>query len=822
MATKSLAEVVRDSTPGFNTILTIDELAKLGLNAIVIGENVKQRRYILEQEGVDALEPTTIGDEIPVKIIDRKWVEEHALGARASDAGWKERVDAAHAEYRRSLDETDSYKEHEEKRRNYEQAQRQYDSFNPVSLTRYLRGTDLIVAPANLLPKLNREFPGVRKAVAITGNSEFAMVEPAKGNNYVRVVMRDVKDDGYRIDSRTVQLLFEPGESDGLMGRLLSRDYDEFTFRRLSEGFYDGALELPKRQKVKRTPIASFRKKEISTDEPFNGISNSFSHGGNRSGQHMLRGQKLLDDIWQQKRKAIVEMYDGLWLKPINSLEQILDRQTLISRLVEDGDHFDRVSELEKRINAVLEPFYHLSGMMNHATANILHSKWGAPLQKQAYYDDFKHVATEFMNAYRELRDFPVVDDGSREMRALISPMRYLLESQSAGTVRTVYEVVMRIMKPKPLDFNHLWASIETQLGKARMQLHPQLESFGIEYSTQPDPPREPRMSFEERMRDEFGFDDYDAGFSSDDEPDKAEKSEDGSNRTHSIRKKLSQEQQRQLEGMQDRFYAQNPVTRAQKSIDYLDYVSSKLSAYLGLARFIKNNGWVKPEILPGELGIVDIVQGYYPFLEAETRVANDTHLDAEHAVEIIEGTNMGGKTVDAKKAMFIATVALTGNYVPAQSARISQFERVRYRIKDTGGYGSGAFRADLREVEEVVSELGKPILVGLDETFTSTNAREGEAMTYAVIMRLVEAGNARAVVTSHYPTLHDIQGTRGVFFSHFEFERSNGGIIFSHVKKPGANLEGDYALAIAEREHLHPVLLAHAREYQARMGGKP
>lgn len=119
MATKSLAEVVRDSTPGFNTILTIDELAKLGLNAIVIGENVKQRRYILEEEGIDALEPTAIGDEIPVKIIDRKWVEGYVLGARANDAGWKERVDASHAEYRRSLDETDSYKEHEEKRRNY-------------------------------------------------------------------------------------------------------------------------------------------------------------------------------------------------------------------------------------------------------------------------------------------------------------------------------------------------------------------------------------------------------------------------------------------------------------------------------------------------------------------------------------------------------------------------------------------------------------------------------------------------------------------------------------------------------------------------------
>ncbi|MEK6968667.1 MAG: hypothetical protein AABX51_08660 [Nanoarchaeota archaeon] len=821
MAAKSLVEIVRDSKPGFNTVITLDELAKFGLNVVVIGEHVKQKRYLADEEGAEAWEIHDLDYKTPIKIIDRTWVES-LTDPETQEKELRAKVDKAKADYQKALSKKGMMRKYEEKKGEYERARMEYHSFKPDVLTRYLGNVDLIVAPCDLLPLLKQYFPDTGRAIALEANSHFSLSEPAARDNYVRVVMRNPSDEGNRIDGTTVQLLFEPGNQGGLMSRLLSREYDEFTFSHLSDGFYDGALGLPRRQKVKRTPIESLRQKRIRASDPSNGITNFFSYGGNRRGKHISRGEKLLDDFWKQKGRDIVRLYDDLWLKPINSLEQIHDRQTLISALVEDQQHFESVSELERRINAVLEPFFHLSGMMNHATANILHSKWGAPVQKQAYFDDFKFIASEFIKSYKELREFPVIDDGSREMTALIAPMRYLLDSKLDGTVRNAYEFVRKVMKPKPQDFAQLWSSIEFQLGKANMMLDPQLEKFGIEYSTQPDPPRRPRRGMADRFvrglyedeLDDFLFDEPE-------QPAKLADPKGNEKRTFSIRRKLLPEQKALLEKMQDKFYTQNPVTKAQKGIDYISHVSSQLAAYLGLARFIKNNKWVKPEIVPAELGLVDIVQGYYPFLDGNKVVANDTHLNAENAVEIIEGTNMGGKTIDAKKTMFIATVALTGNYVPAKSARISQFERVRYRIKDTGGYGTGAFAADLRNIEGVFSEIGRPILVGLDETFTSTNAREGEAMTHAIIMRMVEAGNARAVITSHYPTLQSLQGTPGVFFSHFEFDRINGQIVFSHIKKSGANLKGDYALAIAEREHLHPVLLAHAREYQERMGGQ-
>ncbi|MCH8317173.1 MAG: hypothetical protein IIA88_01540 [Bacteroidetes bacterium] len=194
--------------------------------------------------------------------------------------------------------------------------------------------------------------------------------------------------------------------------------------------------------------------------------------------------------------------------------------------------------------------------------------------------------------------------------------------------------------------------------------------------------------------------------------------------------------------------------------------------------------------------------------------------MDGQYGVEIIDGVNAGGKTIDVKKAIFITTLALTGTYVPAEHARISFFDRVRFRIKKTGIYENSALREELNDLGSALKALGTPILLGLDETFTSTNGLEGEAMTYALVQRLAQDGKARAIITSHYPTLQEIlqdPQAPGVKFSHFQFTREDNRLVFSYQKRVGPNTRGDYAIAIAENEQLSPGIIQHAKQYVGR-----
>ncbi|MEK6942688.1 MAG: hypothetical protein AABX00_01345 [Nanoarchaeota archaeon] len=770
----NLVERLRDVTPGFNTLITLDEALHLGLSVIILDEKGKPINTHKKTE------------------FDHEEVRDIDLGG--------------------------------------------YWLSKPTT-EKSAKTPDLFVVPEHFLAETQRKNPGsIVALLEDTSAANLSLRTPADPNaNYLRILVdfSGLRGDERqslqpRIDQITIDQVFNmKTEND----RSFERQFRGYSL--LDRTFY---LNLRPNRDAHINPV---RRSTITVQMPERLVGRPKYFGRNRAPpgnfeipvnfywmggrQHGYRftGNKHLEDMGKIKIKQIEKMYESLWLVPLNSIDEVLDRQRLYAELVEGAEHYGHVRDLSRSINQMIEPYIHLSSMSKLISANTLRSKWGDAIHKKYFYADFMRIAGQFVTQYETFSaSLSAISSNSREMQVLLEPLREMAEE--GGNFHYSYSFLKSVVDSKPRDFSELKGIFEAELKKSGAKRLEELESYStlIEFS-----PREG-----EDEEDGYGVTNFDhlssllqkMGYQPDDENIPEDQIREALKKSTGPKKliRLDGIKPKDLSELLGRFFDQTPVARSDKHHNYLDYSGSKLAAYIALVDFIKQEGWTRPEILPASEGILDIRNGWYPLINAQTIVRNDTRLDSDRRVEIKDGTNLGGKTVDIRKDFFIAVAALTGNYVPAESARVSFFDRVRFRLKSTG-VDYGALTQELGDIQSALNGAGTSLLIGMDETFTSTNYFEGEALTYGLIRKLSKDPRIRAIITSHYPSLQEMLRDKrisGVTFSHFEFERGKQGLVFSHIKKQGPNTEMDYALAVAEGQGLSQAILRHAKEYLGRV----
>ncbi|MFH2021287.1 MAG: hypothetical protein ABIJ34_07775 [archaeon] len=258
-----------------------------------------------------------------------------------------------------------------------------------------------------------------------------------------------------------------------------------------------------------------------------------------------------------------------------------------------------------------------------------------------------------------------------------------------------------------------------------------------------------------------------------------------------------------------------------------LDRMMSEFSYYIILASISKAKKWVRPIIEEREMNCLWIKGGYWPLTpleDSKTIVRNDTHLTKYKRAEILEGVNKGGKTIDMKKALYIAVLALSGCFVPAGYARVSVRDRIVCREKGTGDLLSG-LQQDAKSAKDTDPVSGEHWLSAMDETFTSTEKKGGRALTYGVVKNAVDQQNSLLIISSHYPDLGtDLKGDDRVRFSNFSFNKtivqpkSEFGepsieITFPYIKRDGVLKVFEYAIAVAETRGFDEEVLTYARK---------
>jgi len=189
-----------------------------------------------------------------------------------------------------------------------------------------------------------------------------------------------------------------------------------------------------------------------------------------------------------------------------------------------------------------------------------------------------------------------------------------------------------------------------------------------------------------------------------------------------------------------------------------------------------------------------------HPLLPTDGAVTNDVTLDDDHALLLISGSNMSGKSTLLRTIGSSVVLALAGAPVRAASLTLTPLALgASIQIVDSLLSGESHFYAEIRRLA-TIDELAKhepQTLFLLDEILHGTNSSDRLAGAGAVIAGLVARG-ALGLVTTHDLALTAIADKLGdrAANAHFEDSLVDGRMVFDYRMREGVVSRGN-ALAL-------------------------
>jgi hypothetical protein len=125
-----------------------------------------------------------------------------------------------------------------------------------------------------------------------------------------------------------------------------------------------------------------------------------------------------------------------------------------------------------------------------------------------------------------------------------------------------------------------------------------------------------------------------------------------------------------------------------------------------------------------------------------ERAVGNDVTADDKLLV-MITGANRGGKSTLLRGIGLAQLMMQCGMFVPAESFRANVCDGIftHYKREEDGSMKSGKLDEELRRMSAIVDNLTPNSIVLLNESFASTNEREGSEIARQIVRALLETG---------------------------------------------------------------------------------
>jgi hypothetical protein len=139
--------------------------------------------------------------------------------------------------------------------------------------------------------------------------------------------------------------------------------------------------------------------------------------------------------------------------------------------------------------------------------------------------------------------------------------------------------------------------------------------------------------------------------------------------------------------------------------------------------------------------------------LSMEARaVGNDLSAQRERLV-MITGANRGGKTTFLRSVGLAQTLMQCGAFVPAERYRAGVCAAVftHFKREEDAAMRSGKLDEELARMSAIVDHLAAGAMVLLNESFASTNEREGAEIARQIVQALLERGVKVLYVTHLY-----------------------------------------------------------------------
>lgn len=224
--------------------------------------------------------------------------------------------------------------------------------------------------------------------------------------------------------------------------------------------------------------------------------------------------------------------------------------------------------------------------------------------------------------------------------------------------------------------------------------------------------------------------------------------------------------------------------------------------------------------------GDIEIVEGRHPVIEqqelaggSERFVPNDVFLNSTtHAILVLTGPNMGGKSTYLRQAALTVILAQMGSFVPARSARIGIVDRVFTRIgaSDNLARGRSTFMVEMTETAAILHTATAKSLILLDEVGRGTATYDGLAIAWAAIEYIHARTRAKTLFATHYFELTELADQlSGVKNYHVSVKETGNGIVFLRKVEPGA-ADRSYGIEVAKLAGLPHEVIVRAREVLA------
>jgi adenosyl cobinamide kinase/adenosyl cobinamide phosphate guanylyltransferase len=180
------------------------------------------------------------------------------------------------------------------------------------------------------------------------------------------------------------------------------------------------------------------------------------------------------------------------------------------------------------------------------------------------------------------------------------------------------------------------------------------------------------------------------------------------------------------------------------------------------------------PPALSGR-GVYDVCLS----LSVDERVTgNDVSADGRAAL-IITGANRGGKSTFLRSLGLAQLMMQCGMFVPAEAFRADVRDHVftHFRREEDATMRSGKLDEELSRMRTIVDAATGRSMVLLNESFASTNEREGSEIARQIVRALLDAGVKVAYVTHMYDLAHGFSVERAESAVFLRAERQEDGV---------------------------------------------
>jgi DNA mismatch repair protein MutS len=250
----------------------------------------------------------------------------------------------------------------------------------------------------------------------------------------------------------------------------------------------------------------------------------------------------------------------------------------------------------------------------------------------------------------------------------------------------------------------------------------------------------------------------------------------------------------------------------------------AEVDVLAGLAHIAALRNYCRPNF--DGSGDIEILEGRHPVIELQEMtggtdrfVPNDLYLNsATHAVLILTGPNMGGKSTYLRQAALTVILAQMGSFVPARSVRLGITDRVFTRIgaSDNLARGRSTFMVEMTETAAILHTATAQSLILLDEVGRGTATYDGLAIAWAAIEFIHARTRAKTLFATHYFELTELADQlSGVKNYHVSVKESGGNIAFLRKVEPGA-ADKSYGIEVAKLAGLPNEVIMRAREVLA------